>query len=373
MPALKVLLLLPSFNAGGAENYALRLIRFASAGDHEWHVMAPTSGPGDLRIEFERAGASAHCQAIGFLNPLRVLRFYRFLRAKEIQSVASFNGVFGGLALAIAALAGVSVRVGWHRRSTPAYKPTFLRRLYAHFALGLLEKASTRILSNSEAALDVFHGEKWGDDPRYSIVPNGVDVKLYRDFPESKELAKERLGFPKDVMVVGHVGRYDPAKNHQTIFRVARELLRENKNYLFVFCGKDTDTPDFAAELERFDIGAACRCMGLQNNLPRIYRAMDVFYFPSVTEGQPNALIEAILTGTPFVASDIPGNRSVVPPWLHEGLVSALDVQQAHEAIRGDGMQSETEIQRASAWAAERFDLAVNMSRSLETLHMQCG
>ena len=371
--ALRVLLLLPSFNAGGAENYALRMIRFAPAGDYEWHVMAPTSGPGNLRNEFERAGAAAHCKTLGFLNPLRMWRFYSFLKAKEIQSVASFNGIFGGLALAVASVAGVPVRIGWHRRSTPAYKPTFFRRLYAQFALKLLEISSTRILSNSEAALDFFHGEKWVDDPRYSIVPNGVDVKLYRDFPESKTLAKERLGLPKDEIVIGHVGRYDPAKNHQTIFRVARELLRESKKYLFLFCGKGTDTPEFFAELERFGIGNACRCLGLQTNLPRVYRATDVFYFPSVTEGQPNALIEAILTGAKCVASDIPGNRSVVPPWLHDRLVPALDAQRAVESIHHCTMQSDSESSNASAWAAERFDLGVNMNRSLETLRIICG
>lgn len=373
MDRFRVLLLLPSFHAGGAENYALRLIRFAPAGDYEWHVMAPKTGPGDLRKEFENAGALTHRQTIGFFNPLNIWRFYQFLRAKKIQSVVSFNGVFGGVALATASIAGVSVRIGWHRRSTPAFKPTFSRRLYALLALKLLEAFSTRVLSNSEAALAFFHGQNWVDDSRFAIVPNGLDVKLYRDFPESKAQAKERLGLPKDATIVGHVGRYDPAKNHQTIFAVAQELLSHERECLFVFCGKDTDSPEFAAELARFGIADFSRCLGLQTNLPRVYRAMDVFYFPSVTEGQPNALIEAILSGTVFVASDIPGNRSVVPPWLHGCLVPALDVHLAVEAIRLCAMRSDCETNKASAWAAERFDLAVNMNRSLETLRIQCG
>ena len=53
---------------------------------------------------------------------------------------------------------------------------------------------------------------------------------------------------------------------------------------------------------------------------------MDAFYFPSVSEGQPNSLIEAIVSGLPFVSSNIPTIKEVVPENYYKYLVSPNDI-----------------------------------------------
>ena len=364
----RMLFVVPSVDAGGAENYVLRLIRFAGGGSFEWHVLSPTHERGDLHETFAAEGARVRYQSIGYLNPLKMLRLYRYLKEQRFDVVCTLNGVFGGLTLAIARLAGVRFRIGWHRRSTPAYKPTWGRRAYARLALWLLENNSTRILSNGRAALEYFHGVNWMNDDRFAVIPNGVDTRAFVFHRETKEEARKALGLPLDGYVVGHVGRFDPAKNHETIFRVAADLVQREPGARFVFCGKGTDSAAFKQQLERFGIADQCVALGLQPNLPRVYRSFDVFYFPSVTEGQPNALIEAILAKLPLVASDIPGNRDVVPPFLHAELVPPMAVKQAVEAILTKFREAQGGTQEALEWASERFDLEKNMTLALQAL-----
>lgn len=367
-PKCRVLLVLPSLHAGGAENYALRLIRFAGEHEFEWHVLSPNVERGDLHDAFDEAGANVRYQRIGYGSLLKISRFYRYLKDEDFDVVCTFNGVFGGLTLAIARLAGVKSRIGWHRRSTPAFKPTWARQVYSRLAVWLLEKNATRILSNGRAALDHFHGPRWSADKRFGVIPNGVDAGPLAAHTETKEEARTALGIPSDAYVVGHVGRYDPAKNHETIFRVAAELIAREPRAKFVFCGRGTDSSEFRRQLDQFGIATHCTTLGLQTNLARVYHSFDVFYFPSVTEGQPNALVEALLAKLPFVASDIPGIGEVLPPELHGELLPPHAVNPAVEAILVKLQAPENTTQAAFEWAAERFDLSRNMGLALETL-----
>lgn len=112
----RVLLVLPSLHAGGAENYALRLLRFAGGGAFEWHVLSTNPERGDLHEAFVAEGARVRYQSIGYLNPVKTLRFYRYLKEGGFDVVCALNGVFGGPTLAMAKVAGVKSRIGWHRR-----------------------------------------------------------------------------------------------------------------------------------------------------------------------------------------------------------------------------------------------------------------
>lgn len=127
----KILVILPSYDAGGAENYALRLIEYAGTEDYEWHVTSGNPNNRGMEPRFEAAGAEVHYASPGFGLTLRVIGFWRFLRWHRFDAVMSLNGVFAGVHLVLAQIAGVQVRVAWHRRSTPAYAPTLARRAYS--------------------------------------------------------------------------------------------------------------------------------------------------------------------------------------------------------------------------------------------------
>ena len=361
----RILLMLPSLHAGGAENYALRLIKFAGTASYDWHVISPQAGIGDLHHAFSTEGVTVQCMSVGYVNPLKTILFYRYLKKNKFDAICTFTGVFGGLVMTVAASAGVSKRIAWHRRSTPAYKPTVPRRIYAAISLWMMQRYSTRILSNSKAALDFFHGLNWPNDDQFRVVPNGVDKSQFTECREAKEQARTMLGLSVAERIVGHVGRYDPAKNHETIFRVAAKVTKYAPSVRFVFCGKDTDSARFRKRLDHYGIADYCICLGLQQDMPRVYRCFDVFYFPSVTEGQPNALIEAQLAKLPFVASDIPGIRDSVPPKLRSQLLPPKSVQDAAEAIMVRLRGAENETGETFEWASLQFDLEKNMTMAL--------
>ena len=140
------------------------------------------------------------------------------------------------------------------------------------------------------------------------------------------------------------------------------KLIKEDKlDVYFLFCGKYTDSTEFKAQLERYDIADRCFAMGLQENVAIVYRAMDVFYFPSVTEGQPNALIEAMLAGLPVLPSNIAPIKEMFPPERKAITVAPENVEQAAEYLSQIIASDERAgIFRYEEWALKRFNPATN-------------
>lgn len=367
MTRQRVLVQLPSFNSGGSENYALRLIRHAGRQDFDWHVTTGNLENAVLQDAFRNAGATVHHASPGFGQPQRLLAFRRFLRKYSFDAVMTLNGVFGSPALALARLEGVPCRIAWHRRSTPAYAPTAGRKLYARASLRLLDWGATRILSNSRAALDNHHGPGWVQSDRFGVIPNGVDTARFRPRPELRAETRAALGIPPHAGVIGHVGRLDPAKDHDTLLAVAARLHAQDPDLRLLLVGSDTDSAAFAQRVHRAGVAEITHALGTRADVDRLHQAMDVFLFPSVTEGQPNALIEASLSGLPIVASDIPGIREALPPDCDALLFLPRDARAA--AARVAAALADPGAARVPRdWAAARYDLARNLDAALHEL-----
>ena len=364
----KILFILYSLDAGGAENYALRFIQFAKRVNLTFHVLSPNLSKGDLHDEFALQNCIIHYQKISYANPLKFYQLFRLLKKEQFDVICTFNGNFGGFPHTIARLAGVKKRIALHRRSTNAFGSHPLKRLYNQMVNRLIRYNATTILSNSRFAFDNFYANYWEKDQRFSIIRNGLDTALYRKHIDKKE-ARQQLGLSQDTFLIGHVGRYDKAKNHTTIFKVANKLKDKIPNVRFVFAGKDTDSPVFQQKLEEYNITSLVLSYGLIKDVPLFYKSMDLFLFPSVTEGQPNALLEAMASGLPIITSNIPPILEVLPDILSSKMPDPLDHNAFAEIIKElyDSPQKQVEY-TFRKYAIENFDGQVNFNLFLDKL-----
>lgn len=315
--------ILPTTGAGGTENYALRFIQF-NQDEKKFLVISISKKRGDLHEKFLQAGVELKYQDIGYFNLWKCWLLYLLFRKSKPDSVIAFNGNFGGIPILIARLAGIKKRVVFYRRSTPAFRMNHWKLQYFRIMGWLVDTFATDILSNSLTAFKNFFPNYQSSDKRFKVIYNGVDSKLVTTH-KSKNECRKNLGIPKEVFVIGHVGRFDPAKNHEFIFRVANKLLKLESDIYFVFCGMDTNSERFMHNISEFDIQKNCISLGLRDNIAQVYKCFDVFLFPSITEGQPNALIEAMLAGVPILASNIDPIKESVPDFFSSKLFSLSD------------------------------------------------
>lgn len=350
---IKVLFIVPTLNPGGIETYLLRFLKFIKMDDYlEPVVLVRRREKGALFGEYESLGLPIYFQPLGYFHLGRMLWYYRFFKNQKFDTVCDFNANFGGIPMLLARVAGIENRIIFYRQGKDHFKPSILKKLYNSWVKSLVYSFSTHILSNSKASLDHFF-PGWKKDQRFKVIYNGMNVEDFKLDGKNGAIRIE-LGIPEDAFMVCHSGRLDPAKNHPTILKVAKQLIDDDKKLYFVFCGLYTEK--LQNEVNALGISENVRLLGFRKDVPQILRESNLFYFPSITEGQPNALIEAMMTGLPFVASNIAPIKEIIPENLRSFLVGPYEVRDAVKLI-GDikANRFNHEFYDVQKWAKDNF------------------
>lgn len=348
----KRLFIATSLDQGGLETYLLRFLRYD---DHKHYniVLCKAGVSGVLYDEFAKVADEIVLLHLGFLPSMNYWRLFHFLRKQEISAVCDFTGNFAGLPLFVAKIAKIKNRITFYRGSTNHFKETFFKKMYNDFLNKLVLYSSTRILSNSKAAFDFFF-PSISLGPRFRVIYNGIELS---SFPQlSQTSLKKEFGFKDTDYIVGHTGRCNIAKNHDTIMTVAEILCKRHNKIHFVLIGKGVEEK-YGDIIRLKGLDKQIHCLGYRDDVLRILPLFDVFYFPSLSEGQPNALIEAMVTGLPIVTSDIPSIKETMPESLHSLLLPPCDVEKAVKVIE-DLYKKNVDVKffQCKDWARKKFD-----------------
>jgi len=357
--------LITSLEAGGTEKYLLRFLNNYK-NEISATVICKSGKAGILSKEFEEVKATILPITLGYFNPIGWLKCYNIFRKNDIETVCDFTGNFAGFYLAVAKLSGVQKRIAFYRRSSHAFKHTKLRTLYDRFANKMVFNNATNILANSHFGLDFFYPGRSLNDDRFEVVINGIDSKKFTS-TLSKEQIRKELNIPLNSFIIGHTGRLNSAKNHIAIMRIAEKIVKKNDNIYFLFCGKGT--VDLKDQTDSELLKKRLILLGFRPDVSRILKALDLYIFPSITEGQPNALIEAMISGLPFLASNIEPIKEVVPSELRHYLQPPSDVDGFSELIEKVYNNAEAlEKLRCKEFAINRFDSKKNFKKLFELL-----
>lgn len=190
----------------------------------------------------------------------------------------------------------------WYRRSIPQYATNL-------FACG------------KDAGDWMFSGAQ------YQIINNAIDAAAYTYDSEKRAEMRQEFGL-RDKLVVGHVGRFNPQKNHPFLLDIFTTLLKKEPNAVLLLVGGGEDMPKIQAKAQTQGIVEHVRFLGVRSDVADLMQAMDVFAFPSLYEGLPVTMVEAQSAGLPCLISDR------VPPEciLTDGLVDILPLSADPEA-----------------------------------------
>jgi len=306
----KVLFLIPSVDSGGIETYLLRFLKIHKL-EIDPFVLIRNTRKGNLLEEYKKLSIPMFFLPLGYINPYRCLKYFIFFRRNSFDTICDFNGNFAGLTMWLAYFAGIEKRITSYRQGSNHFNSSFLKKSYNFLVNRLVFNYSTTIIFNSRSALNVFFPNSVpGTDSRFKVIYNGINTKELLNKVSSSEIRHD-LGIDLNAFVIGHVGRYDKTKNHTTILKVAERLIRKHPSVFLVLCGPGTCK--LSEIVHSLGIDENVRLLGYRSDVPSILKSFDVFYFPSVTEGQPNALLEAMAMEIPVIASNIEPIREIMP------------------------------------------------------------
>lgn len=301
--------LIPSVNSGGIETFLLRFLQ--TKGDQlNSTIIIRNNQAGDLLEEYSRLNVHLIFLPLSYFNPIRWIKYYKLFRSGAYHTLCDFNANFAGLTVTIARLAKIKNRIAFYRQGSNHFKKTIFKQTYNYLMNKLVYLNSTVILANSKAGMDYFFSYRKANDSRFKLVYNGVDFSRV-NVSVDKSMVRKEVGIPEDSFVIGHVGRADVSKNHQTILEVAANIIRRYPNAYLILCGNGTERLQNMVTEQK--VLNNIRFLGFRSDVYHIMKIFDVFYFPSLTEGQPNALLEAMALGIPVVASNIQPIKEIMP------------------------------------------------------------
>lgn len=142
------------------------------------------------------------------------------------------------------------------------------------------------------------------DSRKVHLVENGINISRFLKAGEAKGL-RGALGIDARSKVIGAVGRLTGEKGHSVLLQSARMVLDSHENCFFVIVGDGRLRGELEEQARAAGIGERVVFTGARSDIPELLSMMDVFVLPSLTEGQPMALLEAMAAGKAIVASDV--------------------------------------------------------------------
>jgi glycosyltransferase involved in cell wall biosynthesis len=201
------------------------------------------------------------------------------------------------------------------------------------------------------------------------VIPNGFDVERMVAPPAAVAALRAQSGFGPDTVVVGSVGRFHPAKDHESFVQAAALLARDHHDIRFLMVGRDVDARNtqLASRIRSTGYEDRFVLLGGRKDVPVCLSAMDVFCLHSRNEGFPNVIGEAMAMGVPCVATDV-GDASALmrdtrfiapkedPPALANAIRRLLQVTPEERRRIGDAARVRIHEHFSMRRATERFE-----------------
>ena len=161
---------------------------------------------------------------------------------------------------------------------------------------------------------DYARAQKFAAKKVYYVPGVGIDTKKFAVDPETKRekraAIRTELGIPDDAIVLLSVGEVNENKNHRVVIEALSKL--EEKNVHYIICGRGELEDSHKNLAKQLGLEGRVHLTGYRNDVADFYQAADVFVFPSLREGLPVAVMEAMASGLPIVCNDIRGCADLI-------------------------------------------------------------
>lgn len=281
-------------------------------------------------LEFDRKPFS--------INNLRSFsKLKRIIQKEQIDIIDCHNAVVSAYARIAAKQCGVK-KVLYTPHGFFFYKGSPMKtKLFELVEYNLARVTDVSIAINKE---DYIAAKKMPLRGKAIYVPGvGINTKKIMSYPEKRKKYRQQLGLPLNSKIYISVGELIPRKDHETAIRAFAKANLNDSYYIIAGIGKlDTELQDL---IDKLGMSRKIKLLGYRQDVKQLLRACDVFLFPSLQEGLPVSVMEAMAAGLPCIVSRIRGNVDLIDENCGGFLFKCKNINELSEVIKRMNFEKE--------------------------------
>lgn len=335
--SIRIAMMIESDGPGGAETMIFRLSEELRRRGHTIVPVGPRTGTGWLGSAFRAAGFSPETYWLNRpIDPAGVTRLARLLRQHRVDIVHSHDFTMAVYGAAAARRVGVPHVVTMHGGVNVC--GALRRRIALRWAMR--SSAFTAMVSSATARQ--FATELGRHESLFCVVPNGVPVPL-----GNAAKVRDEFRIAPDELVLLAVGNLEPHKGHRLLLEALARIQERGGTRpwrLIIAAGRGgPEHEGLKRVLNERNLEGRVHIAGGRDDVPDLLALADIYAMPSLVEGLPMALLEAMVAGKAIVASATAGipeaivdgrEGLLVPPGNVDALTRALDTLLRNPVLR---------------------------------------
>jgi glycosyltransferase involved in cell wall biosynthesis len=339
---IKILRIVSRLAVGGCTYHAIILTAHQDRQIFDCMLVRGTEGKTEgSMLEFaHRKGISSvhHIPELGREISLKndIIAFWkllRLIRREKPDIVDTHQSKAGALGRLAALLAGTKVII--HTFHGHVFYDFFGKAKTNLFVLieRLLTRCSSLLVAVSDTVRKELLAFKICSPEKVVTVPPGLELDKYLSIDGFHGKLRKELGLNEREILVANVSRLVPGKGHGYLFQSIKLLADSAPEAHFVIAGDGELRGELGESVRRMSLDDRVHFLGFRNDMENIYADSDIIVFPSLAEGLPLAIVEALASERPVVTTDVGGISElvgdgecgfVVPPKDPKALAQAL-------------------------------------------------
>jgi len=206
---------------------------------------------------------------------------------------------------------------------------SFKGKLYSYLDKSWLNRFDRIITDSDETRLEILRRGL----PRTKVltIDNGIDVSRFENIIDTSEVQKT-FGIKTQQEIIGTIGRLSEEKGHFLFIEMARELLEDFPNLSFLIVGDGPLKEKLQKKVSELGLQEHILFTGIRSDIPEILSVIDIFVLPSLSEGLPMVLLEAMAAKKPVVATNVGAVPRVITH-NETGIIVRPDVRDLKDGV----------------------------------------
>lgn len=210
---------------------------------------------------------------------------------------------------------------------------------------------------------------------RIHIIANGIETERHAFSSEVRKKARQELGIGDDECLIGAVGNLYEVKGHRYLVEAFSGIQDRVANARLVIAGRGREEAALLDLIRRSGLQDRVSLLGFREDVPALLQAMDIFVMPSISEGLPLSVLEAMASRTPVIATSVGGLPQLIDHGKTGLLVPSRDAVALRQALLSfleKQSLMENIARRAESMVRGKYSIA-SMIFAYEELYQKSG